>query len=272
MATSVYKDPSSMEEKLSARLPTSSYSSLLPYQIPQVKTVLKSILPSVDTIIDATAHIGGDALNFAEFYPSASVLAIDNDPRAIDCLRINVQKLHFTNRFTIVCAESYSYITTNNPAADLFYFDPPWGGPSYLNKKEIDLYLGGHPILSLINYVLDMRLSPRVLLKVPRNFSYPKFKESVHGQSKLYYIRKPQKKGIIAYGLVYIEYRDLPQKNEVKCCDTELIVQGAGDVIHSEKPSTTLNDSIDLSVRQITGPDITDSVPVSVTARNDTLK
>lgn len=191
-------------------LPSSGYSSLLPYQIPQVKEFLESAFPKPPTaIVDASAHIGGDAIHFAKLWPQAKITAIDNDGEAIACLKLNVSTSGINlDNFEIVFADSTEWIPTNLKPADFYYFDPPWGGPNYCSEEEVSLFMNSStqkvPIVDLINFVFDHNLAPCVLLKAPRNFAYPSFKAAVHGTTKLHYIRKPQKRGAIAYSLILI--------------------------------------------------------------------
>src|SRR5665213_1982725 len=106
-------------------LPSSSYSSLMPYQIPQVKEILRACFPDQEgRIIDATAHIGGDAILFSEVFPNANIVAIDVDPAAIECLRKNIANFADIHRFEIICANSVEWIrdqlSTGHPNT-LFY-------------------------------------------------------------------------------------------------------------------------------------------------------
>lgn len=186
-------------------LPSSGYSSLLPYQIPQVKEFLERLFPDAPPmhIVDATVHIGGDALHFAKLWPNCKITAIDIDQNAIECLKINVPPILLPN-FNIICADSTKWIKETLTKADFYYFDPPWGGPSYCSEEEFSLSLGDLPITVSINFILDNDLSSRVILKAPRNFSYTDFKTKIHGTTFLRHVRKPQKQGSIAYSLILI--------------------------------------------------------------------
>jgi len=186
-----------------AKVPSSIYSTLMDYQMPQVKAVFLSILGSANYIVDATAHIGGDAIHLSQIYPMSRILAIDIDPNAITCLLTNVKALADSSRFDIVLADSVKYISDNNPKADLYYFDPPWGGPSYMNQRKVYLYLGDVRIVDVVNYVLENGLTNHVVVKVPRNFAYSEFKEHLRGVCEMHLIRKLQKRGSVAYGLVH---------------------------------------------------------------------
>jgi len=205
-------DLSVMSSKMSLykTLQSSSYSTLMPYQVSQVCDILKTCFPEpVTHIVDATAHIGGDSILFAAIFGSATIISLDNDPKAIECLTSNISSYSDPRRFEVVHTNSVEWIRLQGkmkttPGADFYYFDPPWGGPKYYSKKEISLSLDSIPIADVVNMVLVLGLTKRVLLKVPRNFAYPSFKSAVRGVCKLFYIKKPQKNGSIAYGLILI--------------------------------------------------------------------
>lgn len=188
-------------------LPSSGYSSLLPYQIPQVREFLSGIFSeSPQIIVDASAHIGGDTINFATMWPNTKITAIDIDENAIKCLRFNVAKLTPNpENIEIIHTDCTTWLHSIEAIkADLYYFDPPWGGPKYCSEDEVSLFLSEKPISDIVNFVLDQNLSPKVILKAPRNFAYQTFKKEVHGLTRLHYIRKPQKRGSVAYALILI--------------------------------------------------------------------
>ncbi len=205
-------EPQSPKKVRLKTLPSSGYSSLLPYQIPQVKDVLLKIFKSPPkTIIDVCAHIGGDSIHFGKLWHSAKITSIDIDPHAIKCLRVNTANAPNPGNFEIICADATKWIFSERRKADFYYFDPPWGGPSYCSEDEVLLYLSGISVIKLINFILtgdasSPPLSEKVILKVPRNFAFGKFEKLITRASRLEYfhIRKPKREGIIAYTLIFI--------------------------------------------------------------------
>lgn len=189
-------------------LPTSGYSSLMPYQSPQVKDTMNKVFAfsPPQLIVDCTSHIGGDAIHFAKIFPKSIILAIDVDSNAIACLEQNIRKCNLNpERFHLINADCTSWIKAMNQTADLYYFDPPWGGPEYLMKENVRLKLGGEDISNIINYILEHRLSPHIILKAPRNFAFVDFEEDIiGGKTRLFFIKKPQKGGVVAYVLIHI--------------------------------------------------------------------
>jgi predicted RNA methylase len=204
-------------------LPSSHYSTLLPYQTPQVHHILKTVFCNmgiVKTIVDCTAHIGGDTIHFAKIFPNAYIYAIEIDKEAVFCLKANIEGASKTyeetldsnpksfhinvERFCIIHEDITKWIKSSFAVcADFYYFDPPWGGPSYYLEKDIKLFLSGVPISSIINYIFEQNLTAKVILKTPRNFAYSDLKINIKGTTKLYAVRKRQR-GIVAYYIVII--------------------------------------------------------------------
>ena len=199
-------------------LPSSRYSMLLPYQMPQVRLVLMEMFPQglgveVTRIVDCTAHVGGDAIHFSNTFLNAKIIAMDIDFEATSILTKNVVQSGKAKNFTIITQNCLEWIRLqpkletvldySRAGSDFYYFDPPWGGPTYYTEKDVKLFLSNVEISIIINMVFVKNLTTRVLLKVPRNFAYNQFKENVNGTTKLYNIRK-QKKNSIAYNLIDI--------------------------------------------------------------------
>ena len=203
-------------EKQRYKLPSSKYSTLLSYQAPQASKIFidivkkEGIMPNdIRNIIDATSHIGGDTIHLSQIYPHANVLAIDIDPDAISCLIKNIQESgnHIKHRIKVMCCDSIEYLNSLAVPVDIIYFDPPWGGHSYADKKEIDLYLSNLSISNIINGLFRGEPITKIaVLKVPKNFSVSKFICSLRVSVKIdiWSIIKPQKDDSIAYNLLSI--------------------------------------------------------------------
>jgi hypothetical protein len=172
------------------RVPSSSYSCLTGLQLPQVRLFLKRTLPEylISRVLDATAHIGCDTLNFAFAYPHSVITAIELDSSIFNVLCSNVS-IYFPdfNRFHLINGDCVSYfrlalasihcLDFSNTHYDLVYLDPPWNGKQYINFEKYMLYLSRIPIYIIVKEILQNHISPRVLLKVPRNFHFNKFND-----------------------------------------------------------------------------------------------
>lgn len=143
--------------KLKTRGDESKYSSLMPWQIPQVSKIFVQMLSQfkIGYIVDACAHIGCDAINFAACFPMARISAIELCEETYKCLSYNVGLLekyapdsHWRmdvyngNAIKLVpelCAESLK----NHPNCPIMvYFDPPCGGRNYKDEGDgVNLWL-----------------------------------------------------------------------------------------------------------------------------------
>ena len=125
--------------------PDSQYSCLLPWGLRQTLAAFRRECASVQTIIDATANIGCDAVYFCRIYPGVKVTAVEiNNKTAValqrntsagspgryfsrtgllpDLLRIAGGSLPSIN---VVIGNCLDYLPTAGQV-DLVYFDPPW--------------------------------------------------------------------------------------------------------------------------------------------------
>lgn len=178
------------------------------HHAPQVASFLQRELPPsiIRTIIDGTAHIGCDTLNFALAYPKAHITAVDIDSLSFGCLDLNIKtffRYEFQReQFTLVKDDFLNVVKTfgedesraSIPHAvvspqrrvDLVYLDPPWGGPDYYKKQRLMLYLSDIPVYSIVDDIFSRNVSDKVLLKVPKNFDVIEFAGHLSGKNRAY--------------------------------------------------------------------------------------
>lgn len=166
----------SPEYKLFSTTPESDYSSLLPYQIKQVNNIFKKVLgDKVNTIIDGTAHIGGDTINFAKLFPQAHIYACEVKQDTFNLLSSNIEAFCSKekwdkNRFSLYCQDIVTMITENKlPDSDILYLDPPWGGKTYKYEPEIHLNLSNIPIKDVLTKFFKNYKCSLVIVKTPSN-------------------------------------------------------------------------------------------------------
>jgi 16S rRNA G966 N2-methylase RsmD len=64
-----------------------------------------------------------------------------------------------------------------NLKQDVIYLDPPWGGPEYKEKKELDLLMGKESVATFLKKVIDSEWKPDfVFIKVPANYMFDSLK------------------------------------------------------------------------------------------------
>ena len=103
----------------------------------QIIQVMKNMFKTLNdkTITDATACVGGDAINFALHFKKVD--AIEHNRKNFEVLKNNVEvfdlmniKLHYGD-----CVDIYRWVS------DILYIDPPWGGPEYKTLSHVDLFI-----------------------------------------------------------------------------------------------------------------------------------
>ena len=111
------------------------YSSTMPWHIKSLQSALHREFPTAPrTIVDATAHIGADTVNFMRTFPSAEMTSIEINPAIAEITRRNVTREYRRGDRAapaprVVCADAADYIRelVDGNSPDLLYLDPPWG-------------------------------------------------------------------------------------------------------------------------------------------------
>lgn len=119
------------------------------------------------TITDGTACIGGDTIQFAMAFHH--VHSIELNLANFDCLvkNINVYELSNITLHHGDCTVLFNWNT------DVLYLDPPWGGPDYKAKKDLDLMIGTKRIDSWLDEILLRKNRPaHIVLKLPHNYNF----------------------------------------------------------------------------------------------------
>jgi len=167
-------EKSSNNKKLLKITDKGKYSISKPYDADWITNIIvnfsMNILkkdPLTQNIIDATAGIGGNVINFSKIFLQVSAIEINavhyevlkNNVNALDLKNIKLYNDNFLN---------FVEIHKNNNS--IFFLDPPWGGKSYKNFKYFNLKLGKIMIHDVIN-ILYKKGYKYVFLKAPINLN-----------------------------------------------------------------------------------------------------
>jgi len=120
-----------------------------------------------ETIIDSTAGIGGNTINFAKYF--SKVYAIEINSTHHDVLRNNIEALSLTN-VEIYLDNFLNIIDKLNKKSSIFFMDPPWGGNCYKNYKYFNLKIGKLQLYTILNILYDNSYK-YVILKAPFNLN-----------------------------------------------------------------------------------------------------
>ena len=94
---------------------------------------------------------------------------------------------------------------------DVIFFDPPWGGRSYVNECAMSLGINNVNIVSIINLLIDS--ASCIVLRVPHNYNYTTFFQNLCRQcrAKVYYLENNYYK---SQALIVVKKAGLSKKNE----------------------------------------------------------
>lgn len=122
--------------------------------------VLDTYFPEWKTwkIIDACACVGADTLHFAR--SCKEVLAIEKSPQEFTILQKNIST---SSNITGVQGTCIDYLQEKS---DMIYFDPPWGGPGYRERKEIPK-CDEREVTDIAKEIIRQTPERVVILKVP---------------------------------------------------------------------------------------------------------
>ena len=125
------------------------------------KTILKYNLKE-SRIIDLTAGCGGNLLSFGKYFDD--VVGIENDSNRFNILKNNISCYDFNiNVYQDDCS---NYL---NKDYDVYFLDPPWGGPDYKSNKNLKLYLSDMELKDAIDMIPKEKF---VVVKIPYNYNY----------------------------------------------------------------------------------------------------
>lgn len=199
---------------------SSMYSSLMPYHFEQVSRIYKEEMggSAPQSIVDATAHIGCDTIHFRRMFPRAQITAVEIDPSIARILKTNMVAMPSIigqadpEPVVVRAMDAIQYLVDDPETIDLVYFDPPWGGPEYLQESSITLMVNDQPLGLVLGRIISERI-PLIVVKMPVNVDLAEFKKGVSARVpvnyKLHNVVRPKKnrKGAIAYRLLFVRIR-----------------------------------------------------------------
>jgi len=150
---------------------------------------LKRYIPSLHSrsILDGTGNIGGDTILFGLNFQT--VHSIELDPENFKALEHNVELYKLKN---VHLHEGDTTKLYKEYPSEILYLDPPWGGPDYKEKRDLDLWLGSHRIdVFLRDSVLGKDVSWKpiwIVLKLPFNYNWARL-ETLEGIESIHTLR-----------------------------------------------------------------------------------
>ncbi len=148
------------------------YSITHPKDANIISEIIINIMGKSDlNIIDMTAGCGGNMISFIKYFKN--VIGIEFDKVRYKILKDNLEKYSKKN-YQLLCGDATKF-PFNNYDVDVYFIDPPWGGPEYKNNPNIQLYLSDIKIEDFVSMLPKNKL---IVLKLPFNYNIDNLKNN----------------------------------------------------------------------------------------------
>jgi len=158
------------------KLDSVSLYSLTPFHLSyKITKIMKYHLKDLKKYIitDACACIGGDTINFLKNFQYVN--AIELSDLRYDFLCYNLKLYNEKNYKTY---NNDCLVIIKKIKQDVVYFDLPWDGRNYKNKKSIKLNLNNLDSSIICNNII--KYCKMICFKIPNNFDIEDFKTNIN--------------------------------------------------------------------------------------------
>jgi 16S rRNA G966 N2-methylase RsmD len=135
-------------------------------------------------ILDGTGGLGGNTISFAKYFKN--VTSIELNINRYEMLKNNLDVYNLKNVIVNNC-DSVEYLFNNYSKYNIYFFDPPWGGPSYKKKENLTLFMGNNSLLKIADFLKENTKDKLLVYKLPFNYNFDEFNGYDY---KLYKINK----------------------------------------------------------------------------------
>lgn len=121
-------------------------------------------------ITEMTAGVGGNVLNFANYFKYVN--AIEIDMTRYYYLDKNIKLYGYNN---INCYNNDSkklLIDKDDIVQDIVFFDPPWGGKDYKLHSNLRLNFGVETIENICKLLFQKETNKMIVIKLPNNYDF----------------------------------------------------------------------------------------------------
>lgn len=168
-----YRQPRKFVDYAKLRTAGNTNFSLMPWHMESLSKIYSSLFKNLDeiqSILDATAHIGVDTLFLSTFFPGATIKAVEVDPQVAGVLEHNVST---NSQISAVIGNGVDEALAGR--YNIIFFDPPWGGDDYSSKAELVLKLtdSKNKVWAMDDLILELLRTNKcdsILLKAPLNY------------------------------------------------------------------------------------------------------
>ena len=154
--------------------PNSAYSITKPKDAKQIEQFINKHIGGKNlAILDGTANVGGDVINFALNPNVARVVAIEINPDTFAMLENNIHIFKLEKKIRAIQGNSLDIIgkCADGEHFDILFLDAPWGGTSYKAQKFLDLEMSGKKLVDVVSMAQKCRNIDNIILKIPFNYN-----------------------------------------------------------------------------------------------------
>jgi 16S rRNA G966 N2-methylase RsmD len=123
------------------------------------------------TIMDGTGGLGGNTISFC--FAFEKVLSYEINSSRCEMLKSNLSNYKFTNCKVF----NKNSLDNLNKNIDIYFFDPPWGGPTYKNEDNIKLELNNYSMKDIVIKIKKLNENAFVSFKLPYNYDMNEFSD-----------------------------------------------------------------------------------------------
>ena len=154
--------------------PNSAYSITKPKDAKQIEQFINKHMGGKNlAILDGTANVGGDVINFGLNPNVARVVAIEINPDTFAMLENNIRVYRLAEKIQAIRGNSLDIIgkCADGEHFDILFLDAPWGGTSYKAQKFLDLEISGKKLADVVSMAQKCRNIDNIILKIPFNYN-----------------------------------------------------------------------------------------------------
>lgn len=158
------------------------YSISRPYESKQICDFINNS----NSIIDGTAGVGGDSVNFAQKFNEVHAFEINYDTFNLldkNITKFNIKNIKIYNDDFIKIFDEYKYLFDT---VKIIYIDPQWGGQSYKSKQNIKLYISNIPIEDIIKMKNSISENIIIYMKCPFNIDTTNYDTHIIDRKNIY--------------------------------------------------------------------------------------
>ena len=132
--------------------------------------IIKIMNTSDLKIFDMMAGCGGNMISFINTFSFVTGAEIDNDRYIM--LKNNIEKYNKSN-YKLILDDSLNHIDDTH---DVYFMDPPWGGPDYKKLTSCELYIQNKSLKEITQLIPKNKL---IILKLPYNYNIEPYSDYI---------------------------------------------------------------------------------------------